>query len=162
MSEHDADSALRAASAGLFDTLQILYNVYDQRPAEALLPACAAHGLGVLARVPFDEGGLTGEIRPDTTFPEGDFRNDYFQGDRRRQVFERTEALRRLLGPEADTLPELALRFCLSNDAVSTVIPGMRSAARVEANVPAGDGRRLSPALLEALRAHAWPRNFYQ
>jgi aryl-alcohol dehydrogenase-like predicted oxidoreductase len=160
--EHDADSALGAASAGLFDTLQILYNIFDQRPAEALLPACAAHGLGVLARVPFDEGGLTGEIRPDTTFPEGDFRNGYFQGDRRRQVFERAEALKGLLGQEAATLPELALRFCLSNDAVSTVIPGMRSAARVDANVPAGDGRRLSPALLEALRAHAWPRNFYQ
>jgi aryl-alcohol dehydrogenase-like predicted oxidoreductase len=162
VTEHDADSALRAADSGLFDAFQVLYNVFDQRPAERLLPACAAHGLGVLARVPFDEGGLTGDLRPDTTFPEGDFRNHYFRGDRRREVFERVEALKPLLGAEARTLPELALRFCLSHDAVSTVIPGMRSAARVEANVPAGDGRRLSPALLEALRLHAWPRNFYQ
>ena len=162
VTEHDADSALRAAESGLFDAMQILYNVFDPRPAERLLPACLAHGLGVLARVPFDEGGLTGSIRPDTTFPDGDFRNDYFRGDRRLEVFARTEALKTLLGPEASSLPELALRFCLSAEAVSTVIPGMRSAARVLENVRAGDGRRLSPALLEKLAAHAWPRNFYQ
>ena len=162
VTEHDADSALGAAESGLFDAMQILYNVFDPRPAERLLPACLAHGLGVLARVPFDEGGLTGSIRPDTTFPDGDFRNDYFRGDRRLEVFARTEALRMLLGPEASSLPELALRFCLSAEAVSTVVPGMRSAARVLENVRAGDGRRLSPALLEKLAAHAWPRNFYQ
>jgi aryl-alcohol dehydrogenase-like predicted oxidoreductase len=161
VTEHDADSALRAARSGLFDALQILYNVFDQRPAERLLPACLAHGVGVLARVPFDEGGLTGEVGPETTFPEGDFRNEYFRGERRREVFARTEALRGLLDGEAQTLPELALRFCLSHEAVSTVIPGMRSAARVDANVGAGDGRRLSPTLLEKLAAHAWPRNFY-
>ena len=162
VTEHDADSALRAAQSGLFDTMQILYNVFDPRPAERLFPACLAHGLGVLARVPFDEGGLTGTIRPDTTFPDGDFRSEYFRGDRRREVFVRTEALKTLLGPEAASLPELALRFCLSHPAVSTVIPGMRSAARVDENVGAGDGRRLTPALLEKLAAHAWPRNFYQ
>jgi aryl-alcohol dehydrogenase-like predicted oxidoreductase len=161
VTEHDADSALRAASSGLFDTMQILYNIFDQRPAERLLPACAANGLGVLARVPFDEGGLTGEIRPDTTFPPDDFRNHYFQGDRRREVFARTEALRPLLGAEASTLPELALRFCLSNDAVATVIPGMRRVSRVEQNAAAGDGRRLSPKLQGELASHAWPRNFY-
>jgi aryl-alcohol dehydrogenase-like predicted oxidoreductase len=161
VTEHDADSALQAVSSGLFDTMQVLYNIFDPRPAERLLPACAAHGLGVLARVPFDEGGLTGEIRPDTTFPADDFRNHYFGGDRRRQVFERTEALRRLLDGEARTLPELALRFCLSHEAVSTVIPGMRRASRVEENAAAGDGRRLSPGLLAELARHAWPRNFY-
>jgi aryl-alcohol dehydrogenase-like predicted oxidoreductase len=161
VTEHDADSALRAAASGLFDTMQILYNIFDQRPAERLLPACAAHGLGVLARVPFDEGGLTGEIRPDTTFPPDDFRNHYFNGDRRREVFERTEALRSLLGPEASTLPELALRFCLSNGAVATVIPGMRRVSRVDQNAAAGDGRALSPKLLAELTRHAWPRNFY-
>jgi aryl-alcohol dehydrogenase-like predicted oxidoreductase len=161
VTEHEADSALEAASSGLFDALQILYNIFDQRPAERLLPACAAHGVGVLCRVPFDEGGLTGEVRPDTTFPKGDFRNHYFQGDRRREVFARTEALRPLLGEEAMTLSELALRFCLSNDAVSTVIPGMRKATRVEQNAAAGDGRRLSPKLLAELARHAWPRNYY-
>jgi aryl-alcohol dehydrogenase-like predicted oxidoreductase len=104
---------------------------------------------------------LTGTITPETTFPEKDWRNDYFRGDRKKQVFERNEALKAAMGSEARTLPELALRFCLSQDAVSTVIPGMRRIASVEANVAVSDGRRLSPALLETLRAHAWPRNFY-
>jgi aryl-alcohol dehydrogenase-like predicted oxidoreductase len=161
VSEHDADSALRAAGAGLFDTMQILYNIYDQRPAEKLLPLCQQHGVGVLARVPFDEGGLTGAVRPDTVFPEGDFRNGYFRGDRRQEVYDRCERLKALLDGEAQTLPELALRFCLSHEAVSTVIPGMRNTKRVEENVPVGDGRRLSPALLATLAQHAWPRNFY-
>jgi aryl-alcohol dehydrogenase-like predicted oxidoreductase len=117
--------------------------------------------VGVLARVPFDEGGLTGLITPDTTFPDGDFRAGYFGGDRRRQVFERCQALAKLLDGEARTLPELALRFCLSHEAVATVIPGMRKASRVEENCAVGDGRRLSPELLAALKLHAWPRNFY-
>src|SRR5262245_11202031 len=158
--EHDAPSALRAASAGLFDAMQILYNIFDPRAADELLPACQTHGLGVLARVPFDEGGLTGTITPDTVFPEGDFRNDYFRGERKREVYERGLALQKAMGDEAKTLPELALRFCLSHDAVSTVIPGMRRVASVEANAAAGDGRRLSPRLLTELARHAWPRNF--
>jgi aryl-alcohol dehydrogenase-like predicted oxidoreductase len=162
VSEHDADSALRAASSGLFDAMQILYNIFDQRPSDRLLPLCLQHGVGVLARVPFDEGGLTGTISPESTFPEGDFRAGYFAGDRRRQVWQRTEALKTLLDGEAKTLPELALRFCLSHDAVATVIPGMRKTSRVEENCAAGDGRRLSPGLLAALKRHAWPRNFYE
>jgi aryl-alcohol dehydrogenase-like predicted oxidoreductase len=161
VSEHDADSALRAAGSGLFDAMQILYNIFEQRPAERLLPLCQKNGIGVLARVPFDEGGLTGLIRPDTTFPEGDFRNGYFSGERREQVYERCEKLKTLLGGEASSLPELALRFCLSHDAVSTVIPGMRNTKRVEENAAMGDGRRLSPAMLAALKPHSWPRNFY-
>ena len=117
--------------------------------------------MGVLARVPFDEGGLTGAITPESRFPKGDFRNHYFAGDRKRQVFERATALKGELDGEARTLPELALRFCLSHDAVSTVIPGMRRVSSVEANVGVSDGRRLSPALRERLRRHTWPRNFY-
>jgi aryl-alcohol dehydrogenase-like predicted oxidoreductase len=159
--EHDAPSALRAASAGIFDAMQILYNIFDPRAADELLPACQAHGLGVLARVPFDEGGLTGTITPDTVFPEGDFRTEYFRGERKREVYERGLALQQAMGDEAKTLPELALRFCLSHDAVSTVIPGMRRVASVEANAAAGDGRRLSPRLLAELAHHAWPRNFW-
>jgi aryl-alcohol dehydrogenase-like predicted oxidoreductase len=115
----------------------------------------------VIVRVPLDEGGLTGTIRPDSAFPTGDFRADYFAGDRRREVFERAAKLESLLGAEAATLPELALRYCLSHDTVSTVIPGMRRRRSVEANCAVSDGRRLSPALLRALEAHAWPRSFY-
>jgi aryl-alcohol dehydrogenase-like predicted oxidoreductase len=161
VSDHDPATALRAVRSGIFDTVQVIYNIFDPTPAQALLPACAEAGVGVLARVPFDEGSLAGAVTPETTFPAGDFRNRYFAGDRKRQVHERVHALRGLLGQEAATLPELALRFCLSHHAVSTVIPGMRRISSVEANVAAGDGRRLSKGLLAELGRHAWPRNFY-
>ena len=161
VNEHDPASAIRAVASGLFDTVQVIYNIFDQSPAAEFLPACRAHGVGVLARVPLDEGGLTGTITPETTFPADDWRNRYFAGDRKRQVFERCQALQTLLGQEAQTLPELALRFCLSDEAVSTVIPGMRRTATVDASVAVSDGRRLTPGLLAALKHHAWPRNFY-
>jgi aryl-alcohol dehydrogenase-like predicted oxidoreductase len=161
VNDHDPSSALRAVASGLFDTAQIIYNIFDQTPEEKFFPACQKHDVGVIARVPFDEGGLTGTITPDSTFPSGDFRSHYFEGDRKRQVWERAEALKKLLDGDAKTLPELALRFILSHDAVSTVIPGMRRLSSVQANVAVSDGRRLSPALREKLKAHAWPRDFY-
>jgi aryl-alcohol dehydrogenase-like predicted oxidoreductase len=161
INDHDPASALRAVASGVFDCVQVIYNVFDQGPARELLPACRRHDVGVIVRVPLDEGGLTGTITPETTFPEGDFRRRYFRDDRRRQVFERAENLKQLLGEEAATLPELALRFCLSQEAVSTVIPGMRRVATVEANAAVSDGRRLSAELLASLASHAWPRNFY-
>jgi aryl-alcohol dehydrogenase-like predicted oxidoreductase len=161
VNDHDPASAMRAVASGIFDTVQIIYNIFDQSPEAEFFPACIARGVGVLARVPFDEGGLTGAITPKSEFPKGDFRNQYFEGDRKRQVFERAEALKQLLDGEAKTLAELALRFCLSHEAVSTVIPGMRRAATVEANTAVSDGRRLSPEMRERLRAQAWPRNFY-
>jgi aryl-alcohol dehydrogenase-like predicted oxidoreductase len=162
VNDHDPASALRAVESGLFDSVQVIYNIFDQTPEKELFPACREHGVGVIARVPFDEGGLTGKITPETTFPDGDFRNNYFKGDRKREVQERAEKLRALLGDEAATLPELALRFCLAQEAVSTVIPGMRTVRHVEGNVAVSDGRPLSPALREKLRTHAWPRNFYK
>jgi aryl-alcohol dehydrogenase-like predicted oxidoreductase len=161
VNDHDPSSALRAVASGLFHTAQIIYNIFDQTPEEMFFPACQEHDVGVIARVPFDEGGLTGTITPDTTFPSGDFRNQYFEGDRKRQVWERAEALNKLLDGEAKTLPELALRFILSHDAVSTVIPGMRRLSSVEANVAVSDGRRLSLEMRAKLTGHAWRRNFY-
>ncbi len=161
VNDHDPASAVAAVASGVFDTVQVIYNIFDPTPARDLFPRCLTHDVGVLARVPLDEGGLTGRIGPDTTFPKGDFRNRYFSGDRKNQVAERTRALERLLGPEAPTLPELALRFCLSHEAVTTVIPGMRTLANVERNATLSDGRRLSPGLLATLEDHAWPRNFY-
>jgi aryl-alcohol dehydrogenase-like predicted oxidoreductase len=161
VNDHDPDSAMRAVASGIFDTVQVIYNIFDPSPARALLPACLERGVGVLARVPFDEGSLTGAVTPETKFPKGDFREQYFRGDRRREVAEHVGALRGRLGDEAATLPELALRFCLSHDAVSTVIPGMRRVSSVEKNAAVADGRRLSPRMLEELGRHAWPRNFY-
>ena len=161
VNDHDPGSALRAVESGLFYTVQVIYNIFDQAPEERLLPLCREHGVGVLARVPFDEGGLTGTITPETAFPPGDWRELYFKGERKRQVWERNQALKGLLGDEARTLPELALRFCLAHEAVSTVIPGMRRRESVEANAAVSDGRPLSPAMRAELKRHAWPRNFY-
>jgi aryl-alcohol dehydrogenase-like predicted oxidoreductase len=161
INDHDPATALRAVASGLFDAVQVIYNIFDQSPEKELFPLCLKHDVGVLARVPFDEGALTGAITPDTVFAKDDWRSDYFRGDRKVQVHERVLKLRALLGAEAATLPELALRFCLAQDAVSTVIPGMRRVASVDANTAVSDGRRLSPDLRAKLRGHAWARNFY-
>ncbi len=161
--EHDPVSALEAVRhCDLIEVLQVIYNIFDQRPAEALLPACLERGVGVIARVPFDEGGLTGAIRPGVKFPEGDWRSRYFRGWRPFWVAWHVRKLRPVLLKEAATLTEGALRFCLSHDAVGTVIAGMRTAEHARENGAASDGRKLSPALLEELKRHAWPRNFYQ
>jgi aryl-alcohol dehydrogenase-like predicted oxidoreductase len=146
---------------GLVDTVQVIYNLFDQSPDDQLLPYCEKHAIGVIARVPFDEGGLTGKIGPKTKFPEGDFRNSYFAGDRKQQVWDRVQAITRDAEIGVDEMPALSLRFCLSHPAVSTVIPGMRSTAHVAANTAASDAGPLSGALLGKLRPHRWIRNFY-
>jgi aryl-alcohol dehydrogenase-like predicted oxidoreductase len=161
INDHDPGTALRAVASGLFDVVQVIYNIFDQSPEKELFPACREHNVGVIARVPFDEGALTGKITEKTTFPDGDFRNHYFAGDRKKQVVEHVSRLEPLLGDEAATLPELALRYCLAHDAVSTVIPGMRTVKHVESNVAVSDGRKLSAGLRDELRRHAWHRNFY-
>jgi aryl-alcohol dehydrogenase-like predicted oxidoreductase len=162
INDHEPDSALRLVESGVIDTVQVIYNIFDQSPAGRLLPACLRHDVGVLARCPYDEGGLTGTITPETTFPKGDWRNDYFKGDRKAQVAAHVAPLKQLLGSEAKTLPELALRYCLAHPAVSTVIPGMRTRAHVRANCSVSDGRHLSDGLLAELAQHAWLRNFYE
>ena len=116
----------------------------------------------MLARVPLDEGGLTGRITPDSEFPEGDFRHDYFQGDRKREVSERVQAIADDPGAELDGVPEIALRFILSFDEVSTVIPGMRSIRNVERNMAVGDGQGLDAGVVEQLKAHRWVRDWYR
>ncbi len=161
INDHQPSNALKAVASGKIDTVQVIYNVFDQTPREDLFGACLHEDVGVIVRVPFDEGGLLGTITPETTFPQGDFRNNYFRGERKQQVFERTERLKTLLGPDAATLPELALRFCLQPEAVSTVIPGMRATVNVERNCAVSDGRRLSQAMIEKLSEHSWERNFY-
>ncbi|CBE70007.1 MAG: aldo/keto reductase [Candidatus Methylomirabilis oxygeniifera] len=160
--DHQPGSALELVKSGLVDTVQVIYNIFDQSPEEALFPLCRAHDVGVIARVPFDEGGLTGGLAPSTTFPPKSVQAFYFHGDRLRETCERVDRLRPLLGGEVKTVAQLALKFCLSHPAVSTAIPGMRRPEHVETNCSASDGRPLGPQTLAALRAHAWPRNFYQ
>ena len=152
---------LRLIETGVVDAVQVIYNVFDQTPAARLFPAAQAADVGVIARVPFDEGALTGKITPETEFPRGDFRNAYFAGGRKQEAWERVNAIARDLDVPLERLPEIALRFCLSHPAVSTVIPGMRSPENVAANAAAVELGPLSEDELVVLRRHAWEHSFY-
>jgi aryl-alcohol dehydrogenase-like predicted oxidoreductase len=162
INDHAPGTALEAVRrVELVSVVQVIYNVFDRSPEAELFPLCIERNVGVIARVPFDEGGLTGTVVPGVTFPPKDWRRGYFSGDRPAQVAERVARLQPVLLREAATLPEGALRFCLSHPAVSTVIPGMRTPAHARANCGVSDGRSLSAGLLDELKAHAWDRNFY-
>src|SRR5262249_29832920 len=143
LNDYQPWNAIEALRQGYIDTVQVIYNIFEQAPEDELYPVCQELNVGVIARVPFDEGGLTGAIRPNSAFPETDFRAWFFGGDRKQKVFDRVEKLKALIGDEAENLAELALRFTLSHDAVSTVIPGMRSTKNVAANISYSEGRRL-------------------
>ena len=162
INDHEPDNVLKALETGIVDTVQVIYNIFDQAPSVNLFPACQKNDVGVIVRVPLDEGGLTGVITPETQFEEGDWRNNYFKDDRKQEVSDRVEKLSFLLHDGVSTIAEAALRFTLSHPVVSTVIPGMRSPKRVEANVAVSDGKLLSKEDLEHLKAHAWQRNFYR
>lgn len=161
INDHQPDNALALVRSGVVDTVQVIYNIFDQAPADTLLPACQEHGVGVIVRVALDEGGLTGRIKARTTFSEGDFRSRYFRGDRPAQVEQRVNAITADLGIACDEIAETALRYVLSAPAVSTVIPGMRSVRNVERNTVVSDGRPLTADQLAVLAKHHWQRNFY-
>ncbi|HZQ53225.1 MAG TPA: aldo/keto reductase [Bryobacteraceae bacterium] len=162
ISEHDPDSAQEAIKTCLFNSVQVIYNIFDQTAEKNLFPLCQKLKIGVLARVPLDEGGLTGTITEDTKFEPGEFRDFYFRGDRKRQLVEHVEALKRDLAGIPGTLPEIALRFCLSNHAVTSVIPGMRRVQTVESSCRAAAAGMLDAKTLAILKRHAWNRNFYE
>jgi aryl-alcohol dehydrogenase-like predicted oxidoreductase len=161
INDHQPANAVRLIETGVVDTVQVIYNVFDQSPEDVLLPACQEHGVGVIVRVPFDEGALTGNITPETLFDEGDFRNHYFRDDRKREVQERVRAIVSELGASEEEMAEIALRYILSHPAVSTVIPGMRSVRNVERNTRVGDGEGLPSNQVQLLKNHRWVRNFY-
>ena len=152
-------NAIQLVETGAVDTVQVIFNVFEQAPEDELFAACERNDVGVIARVPFDEGSLTGRITPDTTFPEGDFRNEYFSGVRNLEDTDaHVRAILEDLGIEREELAEVALRYVLSHSAVSTVIPGMRTVRNVERNAAVGDGAGLPPQRVEALKAHRWDR----
>ena len=161
INDHEPENAVKALESGLIDCVQVIYNIFDQSPADKLFPYCQSHNIGVIARVPFDEGSLAGKVRPETTFPEGDFRNHYFSGNRKQQVWDKIQRLKADTGVSLEMLPDLALRFCLSHPAVSTVIPGMRTPEHVRGNVAASDQGVLPEETLRQLSRHRWMRNFY-
>src|SRR6266513_1487906 len=161
INDHAPETALKVLEDPIFETAQVIYNIYDRSPETALFALAKKKPLGIIVRVPFDEGALTGQIKADTIFPAGDWRAEYFSGDRRAEAERRGQALARLLDDQVQTLPELALRFCLSSPHVSTVIPGMRRAANVRQNVAAAEKGQLTPGMLAQLEAHAWEKNWY-
>jgi aryl-alcohol dehydrogenase-like predicted oxidoreductase len=161
INDHQPDSALEIIKTGLIDTVQVIYNVFDQSPERNLFPLTLERNIGVLARVPLDEGALTGAVTEDSTFEKGDFRGFYFQGDRKKQVVEHVQALQKDLAGVSGSLAEIALRFCLSHPAVSTVIPGMRRVKNAEMNVALSDLGPLDAGTLQILHRHAWEKNFY-
>jgi aryl-alcohol dehydrogenase-like predicted oxidoreductase len=150
-------NGIGAILTGWIDAVQVIYNLFDQAPEDALFPLCREKKIGVIARVPFDEGTLTGTLTLESRWPEGDWRNTYFVPENLRQSVERAERLRADL-PPGMTMPELALRWILQNDAVSTVIPGMRRIGHVEANCAVSDGQPLDAGLMKRLKAHRWDR----
>jgi aryl-alcohol dehydrogenase-like predicted oxidoreductase len=152
-------NVLAALETGLVDAVQVVYNAFDQAPEDVLFPACRERDVAVIARVPFDEGSLTGTLTLDAAWPEGDWRNLYFTRGNLAQTLPRVEALKALV-PPGSSLPDLALRFILHHPAVSTTIPGMRRAAHVESNLAASDAPRLLPEQVAALRAHRWDRTW--
>ncbi len=161
INDHQPENGIEAARTGLIDTFQVIYNIFDQSPEDKLFSFCLQNNVGIIVRVPFDEGALTGRVTPETTFPEGDFRNRYFGGDRKKEVVKHVKPLLKLLDGEANTLPELALRFVLHHPAVSTIIPGMRKVSHVETNCAVSDGKRLSDKLLAELKKHRWDKDYY-
>jgi aryl-alcohol dehydrogenase-like predicted oxidoreductase len=150
-------NCLAALDTGLVDVIQVIYNVFDQAPEDELFPRAQRDGIGVIARVPFDEGTLAGAVRAGSTWPEGDWRNTYFGPENLGPSVEHLERLTADVGDRMP-LPELALRFILANPAVSTVIPGMRTPEHVRANLAVSDGRPLDGDLLAVLRRHRWDR----
>jgi aryl-alcohol dehydrogenase-like predicted oxidoreductase len=162
INDYQPENAIKLIESGVLDTVQVIYNIFEQNPEENLFPVCQRENIGVIVRVALDEGGLTGKITPDTTFAEDDFRANYFRGDRKQQVYERAKRIVSDLAISLDQLPETALRYVLSHPAVSTVIPGMRSVQNVERNCQVGDGRGLPKEGLQKLTAHRWSRNFYE
>lgn len=153
----EPENVLEALETGLIDAVQVIYNIFDQNPEDKLFPLCRKLDIGIIARVPFDEGTLTGTLTKQTVFPADDWRSTYFVPENLNSSVDHAEALRPLI-PAGMTMPEMALRFILGNPDVHTIIPGMRKLRNVEANMAASDGKMLPESLRLKLKEHRWTR----
>lgn len=154
----EPNNALETLKTGMIDAVQVIYNIFDQAPEDQLFPLCKKLDIGVIARVPFDEGTLTGTLTKETTFPADDWRSTYFVPENLNSSVDHAEALRTDI-PEGMTMPELALRFILNNPDVHTTIPGMRKLPHVRSNVAVSDGTKLEASVAEKLKKHRWDRS---
>lgn len=153
----EPDNCLDTLRTGLIDAVQVIYNIFDQAPEDNLFPLCRELNIAVIARVPFDEGTLTGTFTKETTFPKNDWRATYFVPENLNSSVEHADALRPLI-PAGMTMAELAIRFILSNPDIATTIPGMRKIRNVESNMNCSDGKGLPKKLLDELKEHRWDR----
>jgi len=157
MNRWEPENGIKALKTGMLDAVQVIYNIFDQNPEDVLFPLCEELNIGVIARVPFDEGTLTGNITKETVFPEGDWRGTYFVPENLNSSVDHADALRPLI-PAGMNMAEMALRFITMNKTVSTIIPGMRKERNVLANVATSDGKGLSSELHQKLKKHRWDR----
>jgi aryl-alcohol dehydrogenase-like predicted oxidoreductase len=162
MNDHQPTNGIETGKTGLIDSFQVIFNIFEQKPAERLFPFCKENNISIIARVPFDEGALTGNVSPSTVFPVGDFRNDYFKDKRKLDVKLRTDKIWSDVKGEAGSLAEAALRFIISFDAVTTVIPGMRKVKNLKANIESIRKGKLPGRMIEELKIHRWDKNFYE
>lgn len=153
----EPENCLKTLETGHIDSVQVIYNIFDQAPEDVLFPLCEKLKIGVIARVPFDEGTLTGKLTKETTFPKDDWRSTYFVPENLNASVDKAERLKPLI-PTGSTMPELALRFILHNKTVGTTIPGMRRREHVSPNLSTSDGQALPTALIEKLKGHRWDR----
>lgn len=157
MNRWEPENGMIALESGLIDAVQVIYNIFDQAPEDHLFPYCDANDIAVIARVPFDEGTLTGNITHETTFPEGDWRGTYFVPENLKASADRADLLRPLI-PQNSDMAAIALRFILENRSVGTIIPGMRKQKNVIANIKCSDGKPMNSELYAKLKAHRWDR----
>ncbi len=153
----EPENGIRALRTGLVDAVQVIYNIFDQSPEDQLFPVCQELNIGVIARVPLDEGGLSGKLTAETTFSKDDWRAGYFNPENLRATLDRVEQLQTIL-PDSMSLPEMALRFVLSNPVVSTLIIGMRKPEHVRQNMGLSAAGPLEPGLVAELKKHRWDR----
>jgi aryl-alcohol dehydrogenase-like predicted oxidoreductase len=159
--EHDQNCVVQLMRDGMVDVLQVIYNIFEQEPVAQLFPVARETGTGIIVRVAFDEGVLTGKYKGDEKFGADDFRSNYFAGDRLERGVRRTEAIKEEFKDSGYTMPELALKFALSHEAVSTVIPGIRNRQQALTNTAVSDLPQLPEAVMLRLREHSWNRGFW-
>jgi len=150
-------NGVKAVRSGAIDAVQVIYNIFDQNPKDELFPACRDMNVAVIARVPFDEGTLTGTLTKESKWPDGDWRNTYFVPENLIPSVEHADALKPLV-PAGMTMSEMALRFILGESTVGTIIPGMRKTTHVGTNMAASDAGLLDNVLMAKLEKHRWDR----
>ena len=162
INDHQPENGIETGKTALIDSFQVIFNIFEQKPVDYLFPFSKKNNISIIARVPFDEGALTGNVTYDTKFPLGDFRNEYFQGTRKIDVQERVNKIWADVKDSVDSRAEAALRYVISFDAVTTVIPGMRNERNLMANIKSIGKGSLPPELLDKLKIHKWNKNFYE